>query len=103
MALTTEHIPAGEPLSPPTFPQPGSRRWGLWWVAVLAALTSGPALVVTLVAADNTDHVTGHNLVDYGSADAAERRLGTKSAQGPVVRYGSADAAEHWLRSAQSH
>jgi hypothetical protein len=102
MALTTEHIPAGERLSPATFPKPGSHRWGVWWLAVVAALAAGATLVVTLVTADNTDHVTGHALVDYGSADAAERWLGVESAPGPMVQYGSADAAERWLGTESS-
>jgi hypothetical protein len=42
-------------------------------------------------------------MVQYGSADAAERWLGVESAQGPMVQYGSADAAERWLSSAQPH
>ena len=68
MALTTEHIRASEPISPATFPQPGSHRWGLWWLAVLAALAAGTTRVVTLVIADNTNQVADHALVAVGDA-----------------------------------
>ena len=95
MTATTEHVQVTEPVSPVKFPQPGSHRWGLWWVAVVAALATATALVVTVVVANNSNDVTGDALVGYGSADAAEQWLDSNSVQRSVIQYGSADAAEH--------